>query len=181
MKPYKHRNFCDINPLFYTISKYKQIVGRKIKNVFGKEKFAKSKEDWKLPIVISEYISVLIKTGKGIDPVTQENKAVNIRIAAKKNFKHNYPSRRDILVLAHRGLYHQAEGLQGGAHSQKQPPHQGHRRRTMQPCQHHQQPDSAQSAHNHRVSQAHRRPRQRHPLPGTNGKRHLGKLQLYRL
>lgn len=84
MKPYTHRNFCDINPLFYTISKYKQIVGRKIKNVFGKEKFAKSKENFKLPVVISEYSSVLIKTGKGIDPVTQENKAENIRIAAKK-------------------------------------------------------------------------------------------------
>ena len=84
MKPKSHRNFCDRNPLFWTISKHKNIVARRLKNLLGKDRFAKTKQTDKLPEIISTYTSVLIKTGKGIDPVTQQNKAVNIRIAAAK-------------------------------------------------------------------------------------------------
>lgn len=80
----KNKNFCDMNPLFYNISMYKGILIRNIKDLFSKIKFAKNKENEKLKNVVSEYNSVIIKKGKGIDPVTQENKAVNIKIASSK-------------------------------------------------------------------------------------------------
>ena len=84
MKIKKTRNFCDINPLFYKISFYKEVIKRNIKDLFSKEKFAKTKEKEKLANVVSNRNSNLIKKGKGIDPVLQENKAVNIQLACDK-------------------------------------------------------------------------------------------------
>lgn len=80
----KNKNFSDLNLFFYTISTYKGILIRTIKNLLSKEKFAISKQEEKLPNVVSEYNSTLIKKGKDIDPVTQENKAINIRLASSK-------------------------------------------------------------------------------------------------
>ena len=79
-----NKNFSDINPLFYKISMYKGILTRHFKDLFGKEKFAKEKSVNKLPIIISEYSPTLIIKGKGIDPSTQINKAVNIKLASNK-------------------------------------------------------------------------------------------------
>ena len=80
----KNKNFCDINPFFYAISMYKGILKRNIKDLFSREKFAKTKQEEKLNNVVSEYSSMIIKKGKGIDPVSQENKATNIRLASSK-------------------------------------------------------------------------------------------------
>ena len=80
----KNKNFCDMNPLFYNISMYKGILIRNIKDLFSKIKFAKNKQNKKLKNIVSEYNSVIIKKGKGIDPVTQENKAINIKLASSK-------------------------------------------------------------------------------------------------
>ena len=80
----KNKNFCDINPFFYSISVYKGIFIRNIKDFFSKEKFAKYKQEDKLPNIVYEYNSTIIKKGKGIDPETQINKAVNIKLASSK-------------------------------------------------------------------------------------------------
>ena len=80
----KDKNFCDINPFFWTISTYKGIIIRNIKDFFSKVKFAKVKQSSKLANLVYEYSSTLIKKGKGIDPRTQENKAVNIKLASSK-------------------------------------------------------------------------------------------------
>lgn len=80
----KDKNFCDINPFFYAISMYKGILFRNIKDLLSKEKFAKSKQEEKFPNLVYEYNSAIIKKGKGIDPKTQENKAVNIKLASSK-------------------------------------------------------------------------------------------------
>lgn len=79
----KDKLFCEINPTCYAISVEKEIIKRHVKDFFGKEKFA-TKKCRKLPNVVSSYQSHLIKRGKGIDPVLQKNKAVNINIACKK-------------------------------------------------------------------------------------------------
>lgn len=79
----QRKNFCDMNPLFYEISLKKGIIFRNIKDLLGKEKFSKGKQDAKLPIMVSSHSSHLIKKGKGIDPVLQYNKATNIDIAAR--------------------------------------------------------------------------------------------------
>ena len=80
----KNKNFCDINPFFWTISTYKGILTRDMQDFLSKEKFAKTKQTQKLKNLVYEYNSTLIKKGKGIDPRTQENKAVNIRVASEK-------------------------------------------------------------------------------------------------
>ena len=80
----KNKNFCDMNPLFWTISTYKGIVIRKIKDFFSKEKFSKTKQSHKLANLVYEYNTILIKKGDGIDPRTQENKAINIKLASNK-------------------------------------------------------------------------------------------------
>ena len=48
------------------------------------EIFARSKRRRRLPVQVSSYQSHLIKKGKGVDPVLQQNKAVNIKIAGRK-------------------------------------------------------------------------------------------------
>lgn len=80
----KNKNFCDINPLFFAISTQKGIIQRNIKDFIGNTKFAKTKRKEKLDNIISSYSSNLIKKGKGVDPVLQENKAVNIRLASSQ-------------------------------------------------------------------------------------------------
>lgn len=83
--PKKQRKlFCEISPLTYAISVKKNVLTRHIKNILSKEKFAKKVNDTKLPHLISSCSSQLIKRGKGIDPVPQQNKAENIRIACSR-------------------------------------------------------------------------------------------------
>ena len=47
-------------------------------------RFAHSSTQNKLPVLVYSHSNGLIKRGKGIDPVLQENKAVNIDLACKK-------------------------------------------------------------------------------------------------
>ncbi len=79
----KDKLFCDINPTCYAISMQKEIVKRHIQNTLSKERFASTVRQETLPNVVASYSSHLIKRGPGIDPVLQENKAVNIDIAGK--------------------------------------------------------------------------------------------------
>lgn len=80
----KNKNFCDINSFCYFISVQKGVIQRNIKDFFSKDKFAKTKSEEKLPNVVSTYSSNMIKKGKGIDPKSQENKAINIKLASSK-------------------------------------------------------------------------------------------------
>ncbi len=79
----KNKNFCDISPTCYKISMQKEIMKRKLKDVVGGEVFSKNIQNEKLESLAAEHSSGLIKRGPGIDPVLQENKAVNINIACK--------------------------------------------------------------------------------------------------
>lgn len=76
--------FCEICPLTYAISEAKEICRHNLKDILSGEKFAGTKSRKKLPNVISSHSSGLIKKGKGIDPVLQKNKAVNIKLASAK-------------------------------------------------------------------------------------------------
>ena len=62
----------------------KEIFKRHLKNFFGSEKFSKDISPNDLPNVITDYNCGMIKTGKGIDPVLQQNKAVNIQLACDR-------------------------------------------------------------------------------------------------
>ena len=76
--------FCDISPTCYKIALQKEICKRHIKDFFAQENYADTQDTAPLPCIVAQYSSHLIKRGKGIDPVLQENKAVNIRLANEK-------------------------------------------------------------------------------------------------
>ena len=81
----KKKLFCEICPTTYYISLQKEIIKRHIKNLFGKEHYAKELQpQQKLPVIVSSHHSNMIKRGPGIDPVLQTNKADNIRLACSK-------------------------------------------------------------------------------------------------
>ena len=76
--------FCERNALFFTISQKKGILTRHIRDLTGKEKFAEVHAAEPLPNEVSSRVSHLIKRAPGVDPVLQENKAVNIRLASDR-------------------------------------------------------------------------------------------------
>ncbi len=80
----KRKLFCEIHPIFFKISEFKEQLKYNLKDIYKKNKFAKKKSKEKLENLISEYNTKIIKRSKGIDPETQENKKVNIIIACQK-------------------------------------------------------------------------------------------------
>lgn len=84
MKEKKRKLFCELNPVCYAISMKKEIVKRHIQDMKSKEKFCKEINKKKLPNLITDYSSHIIKRGKGIDETLQKNKAVNIELACSK-------------------------------------------------------------------------------------------------
>ena len=78
------RLFCEMNPAFYAVSMKKEIIKRHIKNFFGRERFAKTAEKQKLPNLVSEHHSNMIKRAPGVNLTHQLNKADNINIAGNK-------------------------------------------------------------------------------------------------
>jgi len=76
------KRFCEIHPICYKISVQKEVIKRHISDFFSKEKIAKVKSNEKLPAVISSFQTTMIKRAPGVDPTSQVNKAVNIRIAS---------------------------------------------------------------------------------------------------
>jgi len=80
----KKRLFCEISPTTYKISLLKEICKRHIKNAVSSERFAKSYQQDKLAVIVSSHSNNMIKRGPGIDPVLQQNKADNIRLACSR-------------------------------------------------------------------------------------------------
>lgn len=76
--------FCDMNPLFYKIAVRRCIIKRHLQNFFSKETFAAHRQTEKLPALVVEFQSHLIKRAPGVELELQENKAVNIRLACSK-------------------------------------------------------------------------------------------------
>jgi len=80
----KKRNFCEISPTTYYISQQKEILKRHLKNLLGREHYASLHQEERLPVVVFAHQGNMIKRGPGIDPVLQQNKADNIRLACSK-------------------------------------------------------------------------------------------------
>ena len=76
--------FCNISPFTYEISEKKEMLKKALADSKSGQSFAKRHCRKKLRTVISSHSNKLIKTGKDIDPVLQENKAVNIALASSK-------------------------------------------------------------------------------------------------
>ncbi|MBR5371369.1 MAG: VanW family protein [Oscillospiraceae bacterium] len=76
--------FCEICPLTYRISEEKGICIRNIKNLVSKEKFAKNRPEKKLKYIIFSHDSMIRRKLGNVNMQLQDNKAVNLGIAAKK-------------------------------------------------------------------------------------------------
>lgn len=76
--------FCEINPICYKISVYKEILLRKMRDFASRESIAKSFSSVELPNIIKGHSSVLRRKLHGVDDSLQENKVTNIKLACKK-------------------------------------------------------------------------------------------------
>lgn len=76
--------FCEISPFTYWLSEQKNILQRHLADAFGHHTFACKKSDEKLPHLVYGHQSVIRRALKGVDRTLQENKAVNLSLAAPK-------------------------------------------------------------------------------------------------
>lgn len=74
--------FCEISPLAYKISLKKEIAVRHIKNLFFKGTFAKKISEDLLCKTVYKSRSLIRRKLGNVDSALQENKAVNLKIAA---------------------------------------------------------------------------------------------------
>lgn len=80
----KRKLFCELCPAFYHISVAKCRLFRHIEDIIIKPKFAKEKQERKLPVVVYSHKSLIRRKLGNVDLQLQENKAVNLALAAPK-------------------------------------------------------------------------------------------------
>lgn len=80
----KRKLFCEISSVTYKVSVAKCILLRNVQDIVNKKNFAKSKQEDLLPVVIYKHNSLIRRTLGNVDMQLQENKAVNLSIAAPK-------------------------------------------------------------------------------------------------
>lgn len=76
--------FCQISPTTYKISVQKCRLQRHIKDLFGHQIFASKKSNRPLPVVIYRHKSLIRRRLGNVHMELQENKAVNLSLAAPK-------------------------------------------------------------------------------------------------
>lgn len=76
--------FCERSPITYKISRCKCIVLRSLQDLVSAEKFARRRTAEKLPVLVYEHKSLIRRMLGNVDAQLQENKAVNLALAAPK-------------------------------------------------------------------------------------------------
>lgn len=76
--------FCECSPITYKISRCKCIVLRSLQDLVSAEKFARRRTAEKLPVLVYEHKSLIRRMLGNVDAQLQENKAVNLALAAPK-------------------------------------------------------------------------------------------------
>jgi vancomycin resistance protein VanW len=77
----KRKLFCEISPFTYELSVKKECLKRYIKDKLSGAKFARSKAE-ALPVTVYKHNSLIRRTLGNTDAQLQENKAVNLALAA---------------------------------------------------------------------------------------------------
>ena len=77
----KRKLFCEISPFTYRLSIEKGILERKVKDFFGKTRFAKRRTGEPLPVVVYRHNSLIRRRLGNVDMQLQENKATNLALA----------------------------------------------------------------------------------------------------
>ena len=81
----KHRKlFCEISPLCYEISVFKCCMVRRLRDLFSKEHFCRKRSAELFPMVIYKHKSLIRRQLGDVDMTLQNNKAVNLSLAAPK-------------------------------------------------------------------------------------------------
>lgn len=78
------RLFCELSPLAYRISVEKGRLVRKLSDALSGVRFAKTRSEALLPVLIYTHKSLIRRRLGDVDPRLQENKAVNLSLAAPK-------------------------------------------------------------------------------------------------
>ena len=77
----KRKLFCEISPLTYRLSMEKEILKRRIKDLLQRNRFARSRKDASLPVLVYRHKSLIRRRLGNVDMHLQENKAVNLALA----------------------------------------------------------------------------------------------------
>ncbi len=80
----RRRLFCEISPLCYQLSVWKGCFLRWVKDAFSRERFAKHRCTQSLPVCVRKHKSLIRRTLGDVDQRLQNNKAVNLSLAAPK-------------------------------------------------------------------------------------------------
>ncbi len=80
----KRKLFCEISPFTYKISTQKEILKRKINDTISNTEFSYEKSTIPLPVKVYKHKSLIRRQLGNVDNELQENKAVNLSIAAPK-------------------------------------------------------------------------------------------------
>ncbi|MDE6030458.1 MAG: VanW family protein, partial [Oscillospiraceae bacterium] len=80
----KRKLFCEISPLTYKISVEKNILQRRLRDMLARERFAQVRSSRLLPMVIYSHKSLIRRKLGSVDMRLQENKAVNLSLAAPR-------------------------------------------------------------------------------------------------
>ncbi|EZY59615.1 VanW family protein, partial [Staphylococcus aureus] len=84
-KPIERRKrLSERYPMLYTMAVQKEIIRRHLKDRVSRISFANKLLSYKLPNLVYQHESDMIKTGRGIDPGLQENKAFNLELSSSK-------------------------------------------------------------------------------------------------
>lgn len=76
--------FCEINPACRSISVARLRAKRHLTDFFSRKRFSKNHQERKLPVLVYEHKSLIRRKLGDVDPVLQENKAVNLKLSAPK-------------------------------------------------------------------------------------------------
>lgn len=76
--------FCEISPTTYKISLERLIFQRRLKDFFSHVKFAEHKSETPLKFTVYKHASLIRRVLGDVDPDLQNNKAVNLSLAAPK-------------------------------------------------------------------------------------------------
>lgn len=76
--------FCEINPVCYDISVFKERTKRNIRNQFNSGILAKTRISEELPNIVKSHTSIIMRKLYNVDMQLQMNKKTNLTIAAKK-------------------------------------------------------------------------------------------------
>lgn len=80
----KRKLFCEISPICYKLSLFKEYLLRDIHDMKSCEKFAHKINTVPLPVVIKKHSSHILRKLEGVDMQLQKNKAANLKLASAR-------------------------------------------------------------------------------------------------